>query len=244
MAIKIISLSGYIGSGKNQFANTLNGILFDRHTFPVLYQQKAHATKLKQIASILLNVPIHNFEDQEFKKTDLGPEWDRSTKDAKEWLITKYGIPAYFTADEYREKALKNGFKFTRTVREFMQELGTDALRYNLHENIWVNALWCDYITAPSKNTHAFGERILMDFQAEPVYPNWIITDTRFGNEMDEIRRRNGVAVRINRGPRTSDHASEVTIDTIKDWDYQIDNTGSLEQLHEKAKEFINHFNL
>lgn len=216
MAIKIISLSGYIGSGKNLFCDVLRQAMSAKQSpyeLGTTWYQKAHATKLKLIASILLNIPVHKFEDAEFKKIQLGPEWARP--DGK-----------------------------LMTVREFLQELGTNALRYHLHRDVWVNGLWCDYRPVPTQLTHEYGHRILQDWQAQPEDPNWIITDTRFQNEMKAIKDRNGLAVRINRGPRTSDHESEVTIDQINNWDCIINNTGSLEQLHAKAKEFINHFNL
>lgn len=243
MAIKIISLSGYIGSGKNLFCSILQQGLGTKNYVPT-WHQKAHAAKLKQIASILLNIPVIKFEDPEFKKTDLGPEWDRGPREAAEFVYFKTGHLPEGDAQESMNTARQLGFKVTRTVREFMQELGTDALRYNLHRDVWVNGLWCDYRPVPTQPTHDGGHRILMDWQAQPEDPNWIITDTRFQNEIKAVKDRNGVIVRINRAPRTSDHESEVTIDQVKEWDYTIDNTGSLQQLHDKAKEFIHYFNL
>lgn len=255
MAIKIISLSGYIGSGKNLFCSILQQQLkipskgYSGPIYGDIWHQKAHATKLKMIASLLLNIPLHKFEDQEFKKTDLGPEWDRSISNAQQWLHMKGLINIHSNVTVYREdeivkKAKEAGFKFTRTVREFMQELGTDSLRYNLHPDVWMNAMWCDYRPVPTINTHSGGHRILQDWQALPEDPNWIITDSRFDNELTECKRRGGILVRIDRFSRASDHASEVTIDNWKDWDYRVDNTGTLLQLHDKAKEFIHYFNL
>jgi hypothetical protein len=237
----VISLSGYIGSGKNQFCTILQQILREKQQY---WQQKAHAAKLKQICALILNIPVEKFEDAAFKKTDLGPEWDRSLKDANEFLMMKIGDhPAIGYNDETRRRALELGFRFTRTVREFMQELGTDAVRYHLHPDTWLNALWVDYYTQPVQ-THWAGHRIIDDWAAEQMLPNWILTDTRFPNEIQAAKKRSAIMVRIDRGPRTSDHASETSIDLYKDWDYRVDNTGTLEQLHEKAKEFINHFNL
>lgn len=247
MAIKIISLSGYIGSGKNQFCSILQEHLREadwRGRRISTWHQKAHATKLKMIASLLLNVPLHKFEDQEFKKTDLGPEWDRNMDQAIEWMHMKELVVPLIAKEAIRPIVIHHGFRFTRTVREFMQELGTDSLRYNLHPDVWMNAMWCDYRPAPTVPTHSGGHRILQDWQALPEDPNWIITDTRFDNELTECKRRGGILVRINRGPRTSDHASEVTIDNWKDWDYTVDNTGDLQHLYDKAREFIHYFNL
>ena len=89
----IISLSGYSGSGKDTVGKIIQyltcSIKFPKalpieerllgipdcsgHTVP--WEIKKFAGKLKTIASILTGIPKDKFEDQEFKKTELGPEW-------------------------------------------------------------------------------------------------------------------------------------------------------------------------
>lgn len=241
MAIKIISLSGYIGSGKNFFCEILKIELRKKNQ---VWHQKSHAEKLKQICSLLLNIPRAKFEDAEFKKTSLGSEWDRSIDQAIEWMHMKELAVPLVAKEALYPLAIKYGFKFTRTVREFMQELGTDAIRYHLCPDTWLNAMWADYRPVPTISTHEYGHRILQDWQAMPEDPNWILTDTRFANEIAAAKNRNGILIRINRGVRTSDHPSEVTIDTFKDWDYIVDNTGDYESLVLEAQKFIHHFNL
>ena len=261
----LISISGRIGSEKDTI-----GLIIQYLTMPELYRKnnsfssfqsdyneeynctnpvfkiKKMAGKLKEIAAILTNTPIEYFEDQEFKKTVLGPEW------------------RYF--DE-------TGSSCEMTVRDFLQKLGTEAMRNGLHEDTWINAFWVDYhgkpvyymcdkcknediklIQIPNRFKH------LGDLDDEYVcgnckgsesesditkvisnkYSNWIITDCRFQNEFDSIKERGGLMIKVERsGIKTQSHASETGLDHITDWDYVIQNDGSVENLIEKVKAIL-----
>lgn len=143
----IIALSGRIGSGKDTVGkmiqylgaecsnkNDVHYRTFEEflkrgqgdNQFQQWYSSdweiKKFAGKLKQIASLLTGIPVEKFEDQEFKKTYLGPEWQNIV----------YNPPA----EPYNE---------LMTVRLFLQKLGTEAIRDGLHTNAWVNALFADY---------------------------------------------------------------------------------------------------
>jgi dephospho-CoA kinase len=122
------------------------------------------------------------------------------------------GIPAEdFNRQEVKQSHLGEGWNMT--VRELLQRLGTDAVRNGLHENAWVLALFADY-----KNQ------------------NWVIPDCRFPNEYEAIKKRGGVVVRIERGERMHNvHSSESALDA-HDFDYWIDNNGSLQDLREKVE--------
>jgi guanylate kinase len=65
----------------------------------------------------------------------------------------------------------------------------------------------------------------------------------RFPNEMDAIKSRKGITIRVNRdnGTRAIDlnpHASETALDG-HEFDYVIENDGSLEDLVQKVKEIL-----
>lgn len=119
------------------------------------------------------------------------------------------------------------------TVRQFLQELGTDACRNGLHENAWVNALMADYVcdccnqypcdTINHKDT---GQDI--GYQ----YPNWIITDTRFPNEAQAIKDAGGIVIRVDRPgvKAVNAHPSETGLD---DWafDHKIWNGSDITAL-------------
>ena len=81
----IISITGKIGSGKDTIADIIM-----QYTPYHDWEIKKFAGKLKDIAEILSGVPKINFEDQEFKKQDMGPEWGMTYRD----LLQKLGTEA------------------------------------------------------------------------------------------------------------------------------------------------------
>lgn len=107
---------------------------------------------------------------------------------------------------------------FGMTIREIQQKIGTDCMRDNLHENVWVNALFNTYKSF-----------------------NVIITDVRFQNEAKAIEDKGGVVVRVLRKDNPypqSDHTSETALDD-EDF-YIINNSGTLEDLKKEVVTFIN----
>lgn len=106
------------------------------------------------------------------------------------------------------------------------------------------------------------------DLTWKDVYPNWVIADLRFPNEAKAIKDRKGIIIRVNRGyppgayklpfsgvytgakgmdafdkimkeqSGVKEHISETALDEY-DFDYVIDNSGSIEELVEKVKEVL-----
>ncbi len=224
----IIGINGYAGSGKDTVARVIQYLKcenvgkvslqdaindYGSHGWWLQYQSDwdivKWAGKLKQIASILTGIPVEKFEDQEFKKTNMPPEWSTFYESDYPWEGEVYEIPL--------------------TVREFLQRLGTDGLRDKLHKNVWINALMSDY----KEVTYKFEE----DNKTVSSYPNWIIADTRFINEANAIKEKGGIVIRVERpGVDPANlHESETSLDNY-DFDYVIVNDGSLEDLAEKVK--------
>ena len=67
----IIGINGFAGSGKDTVGTILQQIDKDSH-----WEIKKWAGKLKQVAELLTGIPVEKFEDQEFKKTNLGKQWN------------------------------------------------------------------------------------------------------------------------------------------------------------------------
>lgn len=231
----IIGINGYAGSGKDTVGTIIQYLvanptedtvtLQDVMDFPTMHEWwleeqsgweiKKWAGKLKVVASLLTGIPKHKFEDQEFKKTYLGPEWATlKMKPGKR----QDGIFPKLTDME----------PIPMTVRDFLQKLGTDALRDSLHTNAWVNALMADYEGMYDIDTD------------RTTYPNWIITDTRFPNEAQAIQQANGIIIRVERpGVKPiNDHPSEVSLDNWN-FDHTIINDSSVEDLAEKVKQVL-----
>jgi hypothetical protein len=223
----IIALSGKIGSGKDAVGKMIQYLSINRnvrkdHPFNELtdddnwwledssgWQIKKFAGKLKQVASILTGIPVNLFEDQEFKKTNLPKEWNR-------------------TETEFVEQGVyKMHHDTPMTVRQFLQELGTETMREGLHKNVWVNALFADY--------HFTEEDYNM-----VSYPKWIITDMRFKNEFEAVKSKGGITVRIERSGQKSsgNHPSETELDNAK-FDYTIINDKDLGYLMYNTGEML-----
>lgn len=222
--MSIISITGKIGSGKDTVAKMIQYATFCKnhpeeyiHTLQEFldgndiynsdysygeltewkisedsgWKIKKFAGKLKQISAILLGCNESDFESQEFKDSLLPKEWQSNFK------------------------IIRGGTKFT--YRWFLQTLGTEALRNNVHNEIWINALFADY----NENS------------------NWIISDLRFLNEALAVKQRNGVIIKVIRGESQNNHISETELLSIK-CDYVIDNNGTIEELYEKVCNILN----
>ena len=222
----IIGINGKIGSGKDTVGSIIQ-YLTDKNvtteTFEFWYasnfysvyqsvgmfQIKKFAGKLKQIASLLTGIDVEKFEDQEFKKLEMPECWNRLQQSGR----SKVWVPM--------------------TYRQFLQELGTEAMREGLHTNVWVNALFADYKESPQNVLGNEG------YKLEDVYPNWIITDMRFPNEMEAVIEKGGITIRVVRpGTSTGTHPSEIALDGHT-MHYEIINDGTIEDLIEKVKEIL-----
>jgi hypothetical protein len=120
------------------------------------------------------------------------------------------------------------------TVRDFLQILGTEAMREGLHKNTWVNALLADY-KAYNVSTDEVGNVTYR-------MPHWLITDTRFPNELAAVREKGGIAIKVVRDNTTdigATHSSETALDHITNWNYVIDNNGSIEDLKQQLSRII-----
>jgi hypothetical protein len=216
----IIGINGKIGSGKDTVGSIIQYLTATDTSDKALgfiklgygiegyhnstFEIKKFAGKLKQIGSILSSVPVEMFEDQEFKKLNMNPEWGM-------------------------------------TYREFLQKLGTEAMRDGLHTNVWVNALFADYHPAPNKSIdESFMEQFITgSSEIHYTLPNWIITDMRFPNEMGAVVEKDGLTIRVVRpGTSTGTHPSEIALDGHT-MHYEIINDGSIEDLVEKVKEIL-----
>lgn len=122
------------------------------------------------------------------------------------------GCPVYRPLREIIDWQGWDGYKsghYSEGIRSLLQRLGTEAGRETLWDNIWVDAA----LTGVSVD-----DRV-------------VVTDVRFPNEADAIKRRGGVMVRVNRdgnGPATDKynnvHKSETSLDDYK-FDYIITNS-------------------
>ena len=137
--------------------------------------------------------------------------------------ILKETVQVLFGIGEW-ETNTQEGKKTTiewigKTVRELLQGVG-QGLRDAIDPNLWIKVLF-----ANTEN-----------------WSNYIIADVRYPNELDAIKERNGVLLRINRKDAgAGNHSSEIALDDYKEWDLVIDNN-SIEDLFEAMRIFTKNY--
>lgn len=202
--MSLIGISGKKMSGKDTVAHMIN-----RACTPILgydiedgrryaiyeqykFQYKKFADKLKDMVCLLLGCTRAQLENQEFKESPLGDEWDNLTP------------------------------------RKVLQLFGTEGVRKTIHPDIWVNALFADYNPERTTDSTKWNKPI----------SNWIIPDVRFPNEAERIKKLGGTLIRVERRSLLSDdsHPSETALDDYTEWDYVIENDGTLQDLKNKVQ--------
>ena len=108
------------------------------------------------------------------------------------------------------------------TPREILQHIGTESYRA-VEDGFWVRQLF-KYI-----------DRNYLE--------NVIITDGRFPDEINAVKDKGGIHIRIMReeegAAQGQQHASEVSLDNFDDADYVIQNNGTIAELEVIAEKII-----
>lgn len=157
----------------------LEGPLYQKNFFTVGsgWKNVKFADKIKQIMCLLLDCDPEQLEDREFKEKELGEEWwYYSCKSFGQTLLFSY----LTTYPEDLEAWAETTILVKPTPRLLMQQLGTECGRQILHPDIWVNATFSEY-----------------EKQAESL--KWIISDVRFPNEIEALRKKDAITIRVNR---------------------------------------------
>ncbi len=160
--------------------------------------------------------------------------WDRELLEG----TTKYSREWRDTVDPWWAERLKIP---NLTPRLVLQQWGTEVGRRAFHDDIWIASVENKLMTAKD---------------------NIVISDCRFPNELNSIKRLGGITIRVTRGnnPVWYDaavaynfgnknslsvlmehnvHASEYSSVGL-DYDYYVDNSGTVDELHRKIDSIIN----
>ena len=290
----ITAISGKKNSGKDEVGKIIQYLTHplskeltyeqfkNREVFHLTdWKVKKFADKLKDIVCLLIGCTRADLEDEDFKNKELGEDWWK-------YKILEGSVFRWANLDKYRETSNNQRFIVKLTPRKLLQLLGTECGRDIIHPDIWVNSLMGEY--KPCEK-HAFSQgrnpgRTFKSYQ--PKYPKWIITDLRFPNELEAVKKRDGLTIRVNRFKvgdivywddpemglssgvykitqvdeemahilqmdsmseaqvplweislfKDPEHYSETALDSAE-FDYTIDNSGTLEELVEKVREIL-----
>ena len=234
----IIGLSGRMGSGKDTVGKIIQYLLSEN------------------VGDITLEDITSSEDHNWWLEEQSGFDTKKFAGKLKQIGSILSGVPVeYFEDQEF--KKLPMGLEWEMTYREFLQKLGTEAMRDGLHTNVWVNALFADY--KPFGKTFKDVSPVTgeVTFDTVGVYPNWIITDMRFPNEMEAVAEKGGLTIRVNRklkiggedygytyidvkeavkdGIMAPEHPSETALDNST-FDYEIINDGTIKELAEKVQ--------
>jgi len=253
----LIGISGRSESGKDLIANiiqyliwrrdvemnrrdymslTLNSFINNNNLGKAMsgFKVVKYADKLKDIICLLTGCTRADLEDQEFKKSELPEIWHK-------WelhISTGYEIWTEYYSSEKEALIRKeeceddcyfsNPILFKSTYRYLLTKIGTDLFRRQFHPDTWVNATFADY------------KPVERELKGSLFYPQWIISDVRFPNELKAIKDRGGICIRVSRPPIEPDpHISESALDDSDDFDYMIINSGTIDELVEKVEEVL-----
>lgn len=225
---------------------------------------KKYARKVKETVSILTGYTVNELELEEVKNSTLGKEW--SYKRLEVMHFDNLGAYTTFMRDNLdvsiaddivepniNEKGFEIHlyFKETITVRQLLQWVGTDAMRDVIHKNVWINALFVDYNAKKlisREPSYAYTIDEFANLHSEATLPKWIITDVRFPNEVEAIKNRGGIVIRVIRDNVVSnidkDHPSETALDDFSDFDEIIYNDDTKSELFTKALLLCNKYGL
>lgn len=266
--IQYLTSRSYQETGNESFKNFNKRVKKFKSNDNQRLQIKKFEDKIKDIVCLLIGCTREQLEDNEFKNTPLSDEWQIT----KEYVGSGMGmhdqIKWYPRIDE------------PMTPRLMLQLIDTECGRDIIHPNIWVNVTFADYKPINLDKRASMGD--VIDYK--DCFPNWIITDVRFSNEIKAIKDRGGIVIRVNRNTwkpspgdiinikvfsnwstviythtdeegehygvgsdgfkykskkirKKENHISEIALDDYQDWDYVIDNNGTIEELIDKVKQ-------
>lgn len=128
---------------------------------------------------------------------------------------------------EIPDKFWSEKFKQDITPRQILQFFGTEVCRGQMLDTIWVDSCMARYKGHPT-----------------------VISDTRFTNEINTIKKNGGKIILVKRGelPTKKEMQSKGVHQSEWDWfdetfDYTIDNNGTLDELHASVDTLIRGIN-
>lgn len=190
-----------------------------------IYKTVAFADPIKEMLSHLLNMNREDFESRDIKEnyiirfSDLYKTRTDEYRKAKEWEYIQTLPDSKFSklAKEWNPELSK---EYWLSIRQVMQLFGTEIMRNILDDKIWINCV----LNRSNKN-------------------NLIISDLRFITEYEEIKKRNGFIIYIDRGLTPGTHKSESEMQILLNqnkFDLIINNKNiSLKELFNVVKEQI-----
>lgn len=232
----IIAISGLKGAGKSTIASMLEFLLNTPKIFhsyfwykhqnfipkKKIYKTVAFADPIKEMLSHLLNMDREHFESRGIKENCF-VNFSNFCKVYTNGIGPQF-IPECLPDSKFSKLAKEWNPELSKeyylSIRQVMQLFGTEIMRNILDDKIWINCV----LNRSNKN-------------------NLIISDLRFITEYEEIKKRNGFIIYIDRGLTPGIHKSESEMQILLNqnkFDLIINNKNiSLKELFNIVKEQV-----
>lgn len=156
----------------------------------------------------------------------------------KEVTSVLTGIPLTHETDNDFEDGIKDYTQeqkniyieeFGMTLGQMLQKIGTEVFRDNFDIDTWIKAIFREFDAIED-------DKVV-----------WIVSDTRFINEVESIKDRGGLVFNIDgeggkgneNSQRDLNHRSETSLDDYDDYDYTIENKAGLDEFQANVLECI-----
>lgn len=131
-----------------------------------------------------------------------------------------------FTDEQLHDPSQKEKMdeRWNMSPRQAFQFIGTDVFRKTICSDFWLLhfSFWFEQLQKTDNQIV-------------------VITDVRFQNEVDLLKKMGGTIIKINRQTELQDnHESEQGIHTLVNIDYEINNNSSLDDLYKETNSLIN----
>lgn len=254
----LIGISGRKQSGKDTVAKAIQALI----TFPNASAETIEkyikepmdnpsvknvkfAGVLKSIVSLLTGESVESLENEDVKNKVVYHKWElideinpfyKTYEDCSNGLLEYEKRKTTYKEAGISNETISNDLVYKElpvTIRMMLQTIGTEIGR-QIHSDIWIKSLFKDY--KPCNQISSVNPITVKN----GLYPKWIISDCRFENEVEAIKSRYGIVIRVNR-PNTPklDHISEVSLDNYKHFNYIIENKGGIHHLIYDVKKIL-----
>jgi len=258
--MNLISISGKIGSGKDEAACII------MENTPQKWKVKKWADMVKKTVALWTGCSVYDLEDREFKEKVIGPDWVVYYKVATimHYVSTakeKISGPIFTSEEEAQKSWLSAPVNYDKlgeevimeplTYRKLLQLVGTEAGRKLIHPNIWVistlksfkegenwiitdtrfpNEFWGAQEKAKKENSRHLSIRIDRTLENR--------TNGKF-KTLKEVQSKDlKLYEKLTHESETS-LDDDVTLNKGIEFDYYIDNNGSLEEFKQRIKQLI-----
>ena len=197
------------------------------HSIRIGISGKVNSGKDTLTSLLIKNFPLDFWEEKSINLIQRSFSFSTPLKEIAQTMFPIENMENWlYGPSDGRKNIIPNSFKKGQplTVRQLLLDIGTEWGRgYN--NDIWVNNLLT---------------RVQVWEQEENTVS--VVSDCRFRNEFDALKHYGFIMIRIKRdGASNINHVSDLEQDEINDseFDFIINNNGSLDELTQKATEIV-----